>query len=49
MSGGTEAALKELKRVSKFGLDTRTDGLKLLPKAVMEDEHWSMTVFTDSD
>ena len=49
MSGATEAAFKELKRVIKFVLDTRTYGLKLQPKAVTEDEHWSMTVFTDSD
>jgi hypothetical protein len=35
--------------VIKFVLDTRTYGLKLQPKAVTEDEHWSMTVFTDSD
>jgi hypothetical protein len=49
MSGATEAAFKELKRVIKFVLDTRRCGLKLQPKAVTEDEHWSMTVFTDSD
>jgi hypothetical protein len=47
--GATEAAFKELKRVIKFVLDTKTYGLKLEQKMDKKDANWTMTVFTDSD
>jgi hypothetical protein len=49
MSGATDAAFKELKRVIKFVLDTKTYGLRVQPKLVGDDTQWTMTVFTDSD
>ena len=48
MTGETEAAYKELMRVIKFVLDTKTYGLKLEP-ILQEDEMWTITVYTDSD
>jgi hypothetical protein len=49
MDGATPAALKELKRVIKFVLDTRTFGLKIEPKLGEDKNKWTMTVFTDSE
>jgi hypothetical protein len=48
MDGATPAAFKELKRVIKFVLDTRTFGLKIEPK-LGDKEKWSMTIYTDSE
>jgi len=45
----TEAALKELKRVIKFVLDTKEYGLKIKPMIEDADDSWSVTVFSDSD
>jgi hypothetical protein len=49
MDGATPVALKELKRVIKFVLDTRTFGLKIEPKLGEDKNKWTMTVFTDSE
>ena len=44
----TLAAVKEMKRVTKFVLDTRGYGLKIFPSD-MSNSHWKITVYTDSD
>jgi hypothetical protein len=49
MDGATPAALKELKRVMKFVLDTRTFGLKIEPKTIDTMDKWDMVIYTDSD
>jgi hypothetical protein len=49
MDGATPAAFKELKRVIKFVLDTRTFGLKIEPKLGDNKNEWTMTVFTDAE
>jgi hypothetical protein len=48
LSWATEAALKELKRVIKFVLDTKTFGLKVEQKMDKENVNWALTVFTHS-
>jgi hypothetical protein len=48
MDGPTPAAMKELKRVIKFVLDTQDYGLKLEPEK-MKDNKWILKVYTDSD
>jgi hypothetical protein len=48
MDGPTPAAMKELKRVIKFVLDTQDYGLKLEPEK-MTDDKWILKVYTDSD
>ena len=49
MERATQGALKELERDIKFGLDTRTCGLKIEPKLGEDKNKWTMTVFTDSE
>jgi hypothetical protein len=49
MDGATPAAMKELKRVMKFVLDTRTFGLKIEPKKINQTDEWEMVIYTDSD
>jgi hypothetical protein len=49
MDRASPAAIKELKRVIKFVLDTKTFGLKIQPEQKKLDEKWSMTVYTDSE
>jgi hypothetical protein len=49
MDGATPAALKEMKRVMKFVLDTRNFGLKIEPKAHNDGDDWVMVAYTDSD
>jgi len=44
----TPAALKELKRVMKFVLDTENYGLKIEPTN-LEEEEWTMVGYSDSD
>ena len=44
----TYAAIKEMKRIMKFVLDTRDLGLKIQPHK-LQDETWELKVFTDSD
>jgi hypothetical protein len=48
MDGPTPAAMKELKRVIKFVLDTQDYGLKLEPEKMIENK-WILKVYTDSD
>ena len=48
MDGPNEAAMKELKRVIKFVLDTQDYGLKMEPTKVSDDK-WHLKVYTDSD
>jgi transposase InsO family protein len=48
MDGATEAAFKEMKRIIKFVLDTKTFGLKLHPISDKELK-WELTVYSDSD
>jgi hypothetical protein len=48
MDGATPSAIKELKQVIKFVLDTRTFGLKIQLELKRVDKKWSMTVYTDS-
>jgi len=49
LDGANMAAYKELMRVIKFVLDTKSYGLKVKPKIESKDQPWSLTVFTDSD
>jgi len=49
LDGANMAAYKELMRVIKFVLDTKSYGLKVEPKIESKDQPWSLTVFTDSD
>jgi hypothetical protein len=49
VDGATPAAMKELRRVIKFVLDTRTFGLKIEPKLESKEAKWTMTVYTDSE
>ena len=42
------AAFKEMKRVTKFVLDTPDHGLKIEPEKMTEDK-WVLKVYTDSD
>ena len=50
LSGANEAAFKEMLRVAKYVLDTRTYGLKIEPKKLESDKaNWTMTMFSDSD
>jgi Reverse transcriptase (RNA-dependent DNA polymerase)/gag-polypeptide of LTR copia-type len=48
MDKATEAAYKEMLRVTKFVLDTKDFGL-LSPQAIEEDGSWHLTVYSDSD
>ena len=48
LDGSTPASYKEMLRVIKYVLDTRTLGLKLCPKGKLN-EPWNITCFTDSD
>jgi hypothetical protein len=49
MDGASLAAFKELKRVIKFVLDTKTMGLKMNPKITTDISEWDIVVYTDSD
>jgi hypothetical protein len=49
MDGASLAAFKELKRVIKFVLDTKTMGLKMNPKMTTDISEWDIVVYTDSD
>jgi hypothetical protein len=49
MDGASLAALKELKRVIKFVLDTRDLGLKIEPKITGSGDDWDIVIYTDSD
>ena len=43
-----EAAFKEMKRITKFVLDTANHGLRIEPEK-MTDNKWVLKVYTDSD
>lgn len=49
MDGATPAAIKEMKRVIKFVLDTRHYVLKIEPVVNGIDDDWVITVYTNSD
>ena len=49
MDGASLAAFKELRRVIKFVLDTKTMGLKMNPQIVNDASEWDIVVYTDSD
>jgi hypothetical protein len=49
MDGATPATLKELKRVMKIVLDTRTFGLKIKPKKIDHIDKWDMVIDTYSN
>jgi hypothetical protein len=49
MDGATPAALKEMKRVMKFVLDTQNFGLKIEPKVHNDGDDWVMVIYTESD
>lgn len=48
VSQPTVAAVKEMKRVIKYVLDTADYGLKIFPTEIKEG-NWEMTIYTDSD
>ena len=48
MDGATPDAFKELKRVIKFVLDTKTYGLKIQPTELTQDQKWTVVVYSDS-
>ena len=48
LDGSTPASYKEMLRVIKYVLDTRTLGLKLCPTG-KQNEPWNITCYTDSD
>ena len=46
----TEAAFKELLRITKFTLDTKNRGLKIKPDiSLLKNDVWSMEMYSDSD
>lgn len=48
LDGPTPTAMKEMHRVIKFVLDTKTFGLRIEPRLEDIGDDWEMTVFTDS-
>ncbi len=49
MDGATMAAMKEMKRVIKFVMDTKHLGLKIEPKTPDNDKMWDLVIYCDSD
>ena len=49
LDGTTERAMKEMKRIIKYVLDTEKLGLKIEPTIKGKDEMWNMVGFSDSD
>jgi hypothetical protein len=49
MDGATLAAMKEMKRVIKFVMDTKHLGLKMEPKTPDNDKMWDLVIYCDSD
>jgi hypothetical protein len=49
MKEATPSALKELKRVLKFVIDTKDYGLKMEPKYESDQAEWELMLYTDSD
>ena len=48
MDGATWGAYLEMLRVIKFVIDTKTFGLKIMPK-IEDSEDWNLKIFCDSD
>jgi len=49
LDGANMSTYKELMRVIKFVLDTKSYSLKVKPKIEGKDQPWSLTIFTDSN
>ena len=49
MDKPTPAAMKELKRVLKFTIDTQHYGLKMEPTPFVENKVWNIMLYSDSD
>ena len=49
MDKPTSAAMKELKRVMKYVIDTKNYGLKMSPKMMNADGNMEVVLFSDSD
>ena len=49
MDKPTPAAMKELKRVIKFVIDTKDYGLKIEPNVLSTDGKWDLILYSDSD
>ena len=49
MDGATMAAMKEMKRVIKFVIDTKHLGLKIEPTTPDNDKMWDLVIYCDSD
>jgi hypothetical protein len=49
MDKATKAAEKEMFRVIKYVIDTEHLGLKLAPTLNLDNDYWTMTLFSDSD
>ena len=49
LDGPSPAAYKEMLRLIKFVLDTKTWGLKIAPKLTSSKPNWNLVVYTDSD
>jgi hypothetical protein len=49
MDGASPAAYKEMKRLLKFVIDTKSYGLKLNPFKDRGQQKWILTVYSDSD
>jgi hypothetical protein len=47
--GATMAAMKEMKRVIKFVIDTKHLGLKIEPRTPDNDKMWDLVIYCDSD
>jgi hypothetical protein len=43
------AGFKEMKRLLKFVIDTKTYGLKIYPFKERNKQKWILTVYTDAD
>jgi hypothetical protein len=49
MDGASPAAFKEMKRLVKFLVDTKSYGLKMEPYKNVDKQEWVLSVCTDSD
>ena len=49
MDKATKAAEKEMYRIMKYLVQTKDYGLKLFPKRDINDDLWTLTIYSDSD
>jgi hypothetical protein len=49
MDGASPAAFKEMKRLVKFVIDTKSYGLQMYPYKEVRKQKWVLEVYTDSD